>query len=408
VKYHLITYGCQMNTADSEEMAQPLAGRGFTATARLSDADIVLMNTCTVREQAEHRADSNIGRLRKWKDADPRRILIVAGCAATRWGDSIQKKYPFIDAVSPATKIEQFPELIEAILKDRWDGQRETLLSVDPTHDSRTPAVWRPGLQTSETDKGNWFGDERTGYVTIMRGCNLNCSYCIVPQVRGREKYRPMPEILKETETKVTQGFKEIMLLGQTVNSYYYREPASSEQASEENLPDVPGSPLAARRSLVYDFADLLRAVNAIEGVEQIRFMSPHPRHMRDHVIGAMAECSKVSRHIHLPAQSGSDSVLERMKRLYTRAEYLDIVRKLRAAMPGLLMTTDIIVGYPGESAADFTATLELLEEVRFDGLFAFKYSPRPGTASAEFPDDIPGELKESRLQEVLARSRPG
>jgi tRNA-2-methylthio-N6-dimethylallyladenosine synthase len=383
MKYHLITYGCQMNTADSEEMSQPMKDRGFLATPRLQDADIVLMNTCTVREQAEHRADSNIGRLRVWKEGDPNRILIVAGCAASRWGDSIKKKYSFIDLVSPATKIEEFPEAIAKVLKERWNWEDETEKSFSENMARDSVIRDTPAEHTVPRTTYNapfMFGNESTAYVTIMRGCNYSCSYCIVPQVRGTELYRPMPDILAEVKSKVNAGFREIMLLGQTVNSYHWRE---------------MNDPL--------DFADLLRAVNAIDGVEHIRFMSPHPRHMKDKVIASMAECSKVARHIHLPVQSGSDRLLDGMRRLYTREDYIGIVRKLRAAMPGLLITTDIIVGYPGESSDDFDATLSLLRIVRFDGLFAFKYSPRPGTASSDFPDDVPDQIKEDRLQQVLA-----
>jgi len=373
MKYHLITYGCQMNTADAQEMAQPLQARGLVATGDPEQADIIMMNTCTVREQAEHKADSNIGRLREWKAAHPERILIVAGCAATRWGDSIQKKYPFIDLVSPATRIEQFPEAVAAVLRARWNWEGET---------SNAFSGAAPANPASEVlaDSGNWFGDEHTAYVTIMRGCNYNCSYCIVPQVRGREKYRALPDILQEIRNKAANGQRHVMLLGQTVNSYHWRD--------EER-------PL--------DFADLLRAVDAIESVTSIRFMSPHPRHMRPSVIAAMAESRKVARHIHLPLQSGSTALLARMKRFYTREEYAEIVAQLRAAMPGVKITTDIIVGFPGETDADFAETVRLLEQLRFDGLFAFKYSPRPGTVSAEWADDIAPSIKEDRLKQVLA-----
>jgi tRNA-2-methylthio-N6-dimethylallyladenosine synthase len=380
MKYHLITYGCQMNTADSEEMAQPLKARGFEATSELAQADIVLMNTCTVRDQAEHRADSNIGRLRAWKEKNPDRILIVAGCAASRWGNSIKKKYPYIDLVSPATQIEKFPEAIAQVLKERWNWEAETTFAFEggkergdggnnPVASSLTPHLSPLSL----------FGGEATAYVTIMRGCNLNCSYCIVPQVRGREMYRPMSDILKEIRAKIAEGYREVMLLGQTVNSYYDREES------------------------VIDFADLLRAVNAMDGVETIRFMSPHPKHMRERVIRAIAECSKVARHVHLPVQSGSDRLLALMKRLYTRREYIDTVLKLKETVPGLEMTTNVIVGYPTENAADFDDTLSLLREIGFDGLFAFKYSPRPGTDSALQADDVPELVKEDRLQQVLA-----
>jgi tRNA-2-methylthio-N6-dimethylallyladenosine synthase len=379
VKYHLITYGCQMNTADSEEMARPLEARGFTSTSDVDQADVVIMNTCTVREQAEHRAWSNLGRLEAWKQEKPGRMLIVAGCAASLWGDSVKKRYPYIDLVSPATKIEEFPALIEQVLKDHWNFTEENEKAFSPprtpTSTDHSPKTRVPGT--------NLFGDDCTAYVTIMRGCNYNCSYCIVPQVRGREVYRPPGEILSEIQGKVSLGMTEVMLLGQTVNSYHSR---------------LETGPM--------DFADLLRAVNALEGVERIRFMSPHPRHMRERTIQAMAESPKVCRHIHLPAQSGSNHILKKMQRHYTREDYAAIVQQLRAAMPGLMITTDMIVGYPGETPEDFSQTLSFLKEVEFDGLFAFKFSPRPGTVAAEDPEDIPETLKEQRLQQVLALSK--
>lgn len=391
MKYHLITYGCQMNVADSDEMSQPLKERGLTATSDMQVADIILMNTCTVRGHAEHKALSNLGRLKCWKEKNPDRILIVAGCAASLWGESLKKRYPYVDLVSPATQIEKFPEAIATVLKERWNWQEEMKVAfgderksgrAEEENDSFTRSS-APPLSCSP------FGSEATAYLTIMRGCNYSCSYCIVPQVRGREKYRPMPEILAEVHRKVSEGYREVMLLGQTVNSYYWRGPAA------------PTNPI--NRSTVHDFADLLRAVNAVEGVERIRFMSPHPRHMRDRVIRAMAECDKVARHVHLPVQSGSDSMLHQMKRLYTRGQYLAIVGKLRAAIPGVQITTDIIVGYPGETESDFAETLSLMKDVRFYGVFAFKYSPRPGTGAAQIPDDVPDPVKDDRLQRVLA-----
>jgi tRNA-2-methylthio-N6-dimethylallyladenosine synthase len=373
MKYHLITYGCQMNTADSEEMAQPLKDRGFTQTADPEKADVILMNTCTVRDQAEHRAHSNLGRLGTWKNENPERILIVAGCAATLWGESIKKRYPYIDLVAPATQIEKFPELIESILKDRWDGKDETATAFS---EIRPPVA-------NLTESGDLFGTDQTAYVTIMRGCNYSCSYCIVPQVRGREVYRPLPDILEDVKKKAAEGLKEVMLLGQTVNSYYHRAEGK-----------------------VLDFADLLREVDAVKGVERIRFMSPHPRHMKDRVIEAMRDSAKVCRHIHLPVQSGSDPILQRMNRLYTRSHYLSIIQKLRQAMPDILITTDLIVGFPGETDVDFAASLSLMEEAAFDGLFAFKFSPRPGTVAGAEPDDVPTDVKESRLQKVLALNK--
>ncbi len=424
MKYHLITYGCQMNVADSEEMARPLEARGFLRTADPDDADIILMNTCTVRDQAEHRAKSNLGRLAEWKEADPHRILIVAGCAASRWGASIKKRYPFIDLVAPATQIEEFPQVVEQVLSaravvanepakkvssrpaviarspsrigDRGNPSRTRQTSEIPTSPPNTVADPRNDISlasrndntalpprdgTNGTDTSlALFGSAATAYITIMRGCNFSCSYCIVPQVRGREGYRPISDILIETTRKGAEGFQEVMLLGQTVNSY---------------------------RSNGLDFADLLRAVEKIHSVKAIRFMSPHPRYMTDRLITSMAECSKVCRHIHLPVQSGSNRTLKAMKRLYNREEYLEIVAKLRKAMPDIMITTDIIAGFPGEAPEDFADTLSLMREVRFDGLFAFKFSSRPGTTAAKLTgDDVSPVEKEKRLQRVLALNR--
>lgn len=376
-----------MNTADSEEMAQPLLNHGMVATDSLDDADVAIMNSCTVREHAEHKALSNLGRLRTWKSERPERLLIFAGCAATLWGDKLKKKYPHVDLVSPATQIEKFPEIIQEAFRIRNNGRPEQRLTekaasgssirenLSPPSRSTDVSVHRPSNQL--------FGSSATAYVTIMRGCNLACSYCIVPRVRGRESYRAMPEILAEIRTKAAQGFHEVMLLGQTVNSYFWRED-----------------------DRVNDFADLLRAVDAIEGIESIRFMSPHPKHMRQRVIDAIRECRKVARHVHLPLQSGSSRILAKMKRLYTREEYRDLVSRLRVAIPDLQLTTDVIVGYPDESAADFEETVSLLSDIGFNGLFAFKYSPRPGTDSASLDDNVTEEEKELRLQQVLALAR--
>lgn len=420
MKYHLITYGCQMNTADSEEMAQPLRDRGYFATEDIAEADIAIMNTCTVREHAEHKAYSNLGRLREWKDERPGRLLIVAGCAATLWGEGVKKKYPHIDLVSPATKIEEFPRLIEEAFKAqtaalRNVGDPEQPRSGVSVSGSTYEELLSPPHWTAASPEGRHsgppplmpntlFGDSRTAFVTIMRGCNLACSYCIVPQVRGREKYRAMPDILEEVRAKAAQGFKEVMLLGQTVNSYFWRNDAETRGLGDSEPREDTASPRhRVTASTVMDFADLLRAVNQIPGVDVIRFMSPHPKHMRARTIEALRDCHKIARHVHLPLQSGSSAVLARMKRLYTREEYISIVAAMRDAMPGLQVTTDVIVGYPGETEEEFEQTLSLMKEVRFEGLFAFKYSPRPGTDSAELPDDVSELEKETRNQRILA-----
>ncbi|MBI3292628.1 MAG: tRNA (N6-isopentenyl adenosine(37)-C2)-methylthiotransferase MiaB [Elusimicrobia bacterium] len=355
MKYHLITFGCQMNVADSAEMGRHLEVQGVSQTAKLEEAQVVVVNTCTVRQQAENRALSQIGRLRNWKVQDPRRVLIVAGCAATRLQHTLKQRFPHVDLITPATEIARFLELVEKVLQERWSFLAES----DEAFEGKTPPKLDAGA---------------TAYVTIMRGCNYHCSYCIVPSVRGREVYRPLADILSEIGTRVREGAKEVLLLGQTVNSY----------------------------KAEVDFAGLLRAVDQINGLHRIRFMSPHPRHMRERVIQAMAECRKVCEHLHLPVQSGSDRILQLMQRYYTATHYLQAVRKLRETISELTLTTDIIVGYPTETEDDFRATLELIETVGFDGLFVFKYSPRPGTESARVPDDIPTAIKEERLQRVL------
>ncbi len=379
MKYHLITYGCQMNEADAQELAQPLKSRGFWATADRDQADVILMNTCTVRDNAEHKADSEIGRLRKWKEADPNRILVVAGCAATQWGDLAKKKYPFIDLVSPATRIENFPEAITSVLRDRWN--EEATLSSSPPARVEEPMDPRQRLSGETSGSDSRFSGDQIGYVTIMRGCNMTCSYCIVPQVRGREMYRPADEILADVGQRLAEGFKEIMLLGQTVNSYYWRNADQS----------------------VWTFSDLLHAVSKIPDLGTIRFMSPHPKHFRDDLIETIATHPTISRQLHIPLQSGSTRLLERMKRLYTREDFLTMTQKLKASVPGMTLSTDVIVGFPGETDADFEETLSLLETIGFHGIFAFKYSPRPGTASAGWPDDVPQDVKEARLQRVLS-----
>lgn len=385
LEYHLITYGCQMNVADSAEMGRHLERQGISQTAKLEEARVVVVNTCTVRQQAENRAMSQIGRLRDWKTQDPRRILIVAGCAATRLQHTLKQRFPHVDLITPATKIDRFPELVGKILQDRWsflaerdeafEGKTRTTY---PEHRSEK-AVQRGEQALQEPSKAPPKPDaSATAYVTIMRGCNYHCSYCIVPSVRGREVYRPLADILSEISTRVREGAKEVLLLGQTVNSY----------------------------KAEVDFAGLLHAVDQINGLHRIRFMSPHPRHMRERVIQAMAECRKVCEHLHLPVQSGSDRILQLMQRYYTVDHYLQAVRKLREAISELALTTDIIVGYPTETEDEFRATLELIETVGFDDLFVFKYSPRPGTESAKVPDDVPRSVKEERLQRVLALAR--
>ena len=355
MKYYVRTYGCQMNVADSNEMGRHLQARGIVQTEDADDATLLLVNTCTVRQHAEDRALSEIGRLKKWKAQKPGRKVVVTGCAAERTKEYLEGRFPHIDLVVGAKSIEDFNSLVEGLLDRRPDAD---------DLDYATPTT----------------SDRVSSFVTIMRGCNYSCTYCIVPYVRGRESYHPIDQVLAEVRDRVREGAKEITLLGQTVNSYH-RDGSRGKDT---------------------DFADLLEAVGAADGVERVRFISPHPYYMTDRVIQAMAEVPEVCEALHLPVQSGSTTMLRKMQRNYTREGYLELIRKLRGAMRGMTISTDVIVGFPGESETDFRETLSLIEDVGFDFGFVFKYSPRTGTPAAEM-ESFPEELIEERHRECLA-----
>ena len=355
MKYYVRTYGCQMNVADSNEMGRHLQARGIAQTDDSDDATLLLVNTCTVRQHAEDRALSEIGRLKKWKAQKPGRKVVVTGCAAERTKEYLEGRFPHVDLVVGAKSIEDFSTLVVGLLERRPEAD---------DLDYATPST----------------SDSVSAFVTIMRGCNYSCTYCIVPYVRGRESYHPMDQVLGEVSDRVREGAREITLLGQTVNSYH-RD---------------------GNRGKGTDFADLLEAVGAVEGVERIRFMSPHPYYMTDRVIQAMADVPAVCEALHLPVQSGSTSMLKKMQRNYTREGYRELIQRLRQAMPGMTISTDVIVGFPGESESDFRETLSLIEEVGFDFGFVFKYSPRAGTPAAEL-EGFSDELIEERHRECLA-----
>lgn len=346
-KVFIQTYGCQMNIADSEEMFSHLAARGMTTTDNLDEADVVLINTCTVRDHAEHRAVSFLGRLGAWKKERPGRRVIFAGCAAQRMGEKLTKHYPFLDILSGAKNIENFGDTLE----------KSGLFP--PTGPQGEPL--KPGL---------------TGYVTIMRGCNFACTYCIVPTVRGPIKCLPQEEILEQVRRKADQGAKEIMLLGQTVNAY------------------TDGKTT---------FADLLNRASEVPGIERVRFTSPHPIYFTPAFLEAVKDNPKIAHHVHLPAQSGSSKVLAEMKRGYTRETLLEKIRALKDI--GMNISTDLIVGFPTETQEDFEQTLTLVEEAGFSAAFCYKYSPRQGTPAAlmKLHSD---KVLEERLEILLNRVR--
>jgi tRNA-2-methylthio-N6-dimethylallyladenosine synthase len=356
MKFYVETFGCQMNVADSREMSRHLIARGFQPTADKDEADCVLVNTCTVRDHAEHKALSYLGRLVE----ERRRLLVVAGCAAERLGQGLRRRFPEISLVVGAKSIGEFDRLLD----ERWpeysfDAAREHADAWGgPEADAPLP------------------GETVTASVTIQRGCNYSCAYCIVPSVRGREIYRPAASVLADVRRQAARGLRDILLLGQTVNAW--------------------------RGGDGEDFAELLRRVDDIPGVRRVRFMSPHPFHMNERLIAAIGECARVTPHVHLPVQSGSDAVLARMRRNTTRADVVRRIAALRAARPGLAVTTDFIVGFPGETEDDFVGTLSLVSDADLDGAYCFKYSPRPGTPSAAGPDDVPEAVKEERLARLL------
>jgi tRNA-2-methylthio-N6-dimethylallyladenosine synthase len=369
MRLHVVAFGCQMSVADGGELAAPLLARGFRAVAAPEDADAIVLNTCTVRQHAEDKALSMIGRLREWKDADPGRVLIVAGCAAERLGPWIQKRFPYVDLVVGAKSIEEFPGVVETALAAKFDAIRETRESFP---DEAAPDA--PGVPIGWTSSV-------VAPVTIMRGCNYSCSYCIVPKVRGRESYRPYETVLAEIRAKAALGAREILLLGQTVNSWHARAGDGRERR----------------------FPDLLRAAAAVEGVARVRFESPHPHFLDDALIAAFAETPQAGDHVHMPVQSGSDRLLSLMRRNYDAAGFLDKISRLRAAAPRIEVSTDIIVGFPTETDDDFERTLELVESLRPASAYTFKYSPREGTESAGMPDDVAEDVKEERLARLNA-----
>lgn len=358
-KYLIETFGCQMNVHDSERFAGLLEAAGYEAALGLGDADLVVLNTCSVRERAAEKLFSRLGEVRLAARADGGRPMIaVAGCVAQQEGQAILRRAPYVDVIVGTQAARQLPALVEEALAS---GRAQ--LDLDRYEDVSFPL----GVARR--------GDPVKAYVTILEGCNDHCAFCVVPSTRGRERMRAKAEILADVEEAVGGGRKEIQLLGQIVNHY--------------QAPDDPAC----------DFPALLEAVDAVRGVERIRFASPHPRHASERLVAAIRDLPHVCKHVHLPVQSGSTRVLHLMRRRHTREDYLHLVDALRAAVPDIAISTDVIVGFPGETPADFDATLSLAAAVRFSSMFSFKYSERPNTLAAlRMPDEVGEEEKGRRL----------
>ncbi|MFH1037360.1 MAG: tRNA (N6-isopentenyl adenosine(37)-C2)-methylthiotransferase MiaB [PVC group bacterium] len=366
-RFYLRTFGCQMNRHDSERIAGMLKARGWRPARNEEDADLILLNTCSVRRHAEERVLGRLARYRREKEKRPRLAVGVLGCMAQIRGETLREQFPELDLILGPGSFGRLPEEAEAVLAGA--GPR-LAAGFDP------PDAFFRGLCLRENSLCGW--------VTVMRGCDNFCSYCVVPFARGREVSRSPDEIVEEIRTLGEGGYREVTLLGQNVNSYRGIDPAGA----------------------AVTFPGLLRRVNAVPGIERIRFLTSHPKDIFPSLIEAIGELDKVCESLHFPAQSGSDAILEKMNRGYTRDEYLAKARRLKEAVPGISLASDFIVGFPGETGDDFSRTLDLHREVRFDRIFAFAYSPRPRTAAAGFPDDVPPEVKASRLQELFALQR--
>jgi tRNA-2-methylthio-N6-dimethylallyladenosine synthase len=367
--FYLRTYGCQMNERDSEALACMLAEQGLRRVDSEAEADILLFNTCSVRDQAERKVFGKVGLLKKLKRSRPEVIIGIIGCMAQNYGRQLLDELPHVDLVIGTDRLHLLPEILdEALLGHRG------LVHVEP------------GTEVARGLHGHEQG-KISAFVSVMRGCNQFCSYCIVPFVRGREKSRPAADIITEVTSLAANGVKEIFLLGQNITAYGVAE----AQAAGTYTPEL--SP----------FADLLRQVDAVAGVERIRFTSPHPRFMNQAFIEAATGLPRVCEAFHIPLQSGSNRILKQMRRGYTAEMYLNVVQQIRERLPQVCFTTDIIVGFPGETEADFAATREMMEEVGFEMAYIFKYSPRTGTKAAETADDVPVAVKEERNRLLLA-----
>jgi tRNA-2-methylthio-N6-dimethylallyladenosine synthase len=360
-RYHVTTFGCQMNAHDSERIKGMLESLGIGEATSADEADIVVFNTCTIREKPDQRLAAYLGAAAARKRAHPELVVAVGGCYAEGQRDRIFAQYPFVDVAFGPGSIPHLGEWLgaggEGVARGRF-GLHDSFAADLPMHRERRFSAW----------------------VQVSMGCNSKCAYCIVPAVRGREQSRRPGEIVAEVTRLAGEGVREITLLGQNVNSW--------------------GRDLAPE--LRTEFGELLRACDAVDGIDRIRFTSPHPKDFRDPVIAAIAECDAVCEHVHLPLQSGSSRVLKRMRRTYDRERYLRLVDRLRADVSDLALGTDVIVGFPGETEEDYEATLAVIEEVRYDSAFTFVYSPRAGTEAAAMPDQIPEQVKRERIEHLV------
>jgi len=373
--FFIKTYGCQMNERDSEQVAHSLIARGYERVGCESDADVILLNTCSVRDMADHKALGKMGMLGRMAKERPETVFGFLGCMAQARGASLLEEMPHLDLVIGTQKFHRVADYVEKALEQkqhrRMDDPRFSIVDLEA----------EIGSQSTIRDQ-SLAPKQATAFVSIMQGCNMHCTFCIVPRTRGAERSRTIEQIVAEVRALVAQGVKEVTLLGQIVNLYGRHEFEKRDGKSP--------------------FVQLLEAVSAVNGLERLRFTSPHPIGFRDDLIAALASLPKLTEHVHLPLQSGSNRVLKAMHRPYTAEKYLSLTAKIRRARPGIAITTDIIVGFPDETDADYQLTRDLVEEVQFDNAFVFRYSRRSETPAAEMPNQVDETVKEQRNQDLL------
>ncbi len=367
-KVFIKTFGCQMNEYDSSKMADVLkASHGYEVTADIETADLVLLNTCSVREKASEKVFSDLGRLREWKARQPGRVIGVGGCVASQEGEAISKRAPDVDLVFGPQTLHRLPQMLD-----------ETRRTHRPAIDVRFPEIEKFDNLPAPRAEGP------SAFVSIMEGCSKYCTFCIVPYTRGEEISRPLDDVLAEVDALLAQGVREITLLGQNVNAYAGRMAGGG----------------------ICDLALLIHILARFETLGRIRYTTSHPAHFTDGLIDAYSTEPKLAAVLHLPVQSGSDRILAMMKRGYTKAQYLEKIHRLRRLKPGISLSTDFIVGFPSETEADFEATMDLIEQARVDAAYSFVYSPRPGTPAANLRDGVPAAVKQARLDRLQARVR--
>ena len=369
-KFHIRTFGCQMNVHDSEKIAGIFSSFGYEQAEDMKNVDVIILNTCSIRQKAEQKFFSELGRLKDFKDKNPSLKITVGGCIAQQKGNALFERFPYVDFIFGPQNIDNLSKWINENtppsppLAKGGKGGFSVAIKDNPEYHLKTIPLKRVG--------------QVRAWVAIMHGCDNFCSYCVVPYTRGRERSRPSSDIINEIKTIASQEFKEITLLGQNVNSY--------------------GKGLLESTS----FPELLKAIHDIQGIDRIRFVTSHPKDLSEELIKIMRDLPKVCEHIHLPIQTGSDKILSLMNRNYTYSKYKEKVEMLRRAIPDIAITTDIIVGFPGETDEDFQCTINILKEIEFDGIFAFKYSKRPDTAAINMPSHVDEKTKSERLSSVL------